>query len=291
MREQNRQQELIVLQELQADMERKRREGEEMQQQRTDKLQKQKEAILDVIRNHGGPCQKPDDLISLLKKFERKTDKLKATKAQIDYEKIILGAMSPALRTSRISLIDLCVNFLNYKFGHVAEEMKTALQVACTPTNGSKRKRVAILVETYDTDSDSATDSDYPEDTPVAEEDEASQQLQEGDFSFNFSQQGQTVAVFYDRDFYVGQVLQVHNPDFADVTFITSTDNNNIFKWPQSEDIDQVAAKYVFDSDFEVVPKNRTWQIDSVRWGVLLACWNTFRKLFVDNFINKKKNK
>ena len=140
MREQNRQQELIVLQEHQADMQRKRREGEEMQQRRTDKLRKQKEAILDVIRNDGGPCQKPDDLISLLKKFERKTDKLKATKAQIDYEKIILGAMSPALRTSKISLIDLCVNFLNYKFGHVAEEMKTALQVACTPTKGSKRK-------------------------------------------------------------------------------------------------------------------------------------------------------
>ena len=66
------------------------------------------------------------------------------------------------------------------------------------------------------------------------EEDEASQQLQEGDFSFNFSQQGQTVAVFYHRDFYVGLVLQVHNPDFADVTFMTSTGNDNIFKWPQS---------------------------------------------------------
>ena len=69
------------------------------------------------------------------------------------------------------------------------------------------------------------------------------------------------MAVFYDRDFYVGPVLQVHNPDFA-VTFMTSTGNDNIFKWPQSEDIDQVAAKYVFDFDFEVVPKNRTWQID-----------------------------
>ena len=98
------------------------------------------------------------------------------------------------------------------------------------------------------------------------EEDEASQQLQEGDFSFNFSLQGQTVAVFYDRDFYVGLVLQVHNPDFADVTFMTSFGNDNIFKWPQSEDIDQVAAKCVFDSDSEVVPKNWTWQTDSVRW-------------------------
>ena len=53
------------------------------------------------------------------------------------------------------------------------------------------------------------------------------------------------MAVFYDRDFYVGLVLQVHNPDFADVTFMTSTGKDNIFKWPQSEDIDQVAAKYV----------------------------------------------
>ena len=79
------------------------------------------------------------------------------------------------------------------------------------------------------------------------------------------------MAVFYDRDFYAGQALQVHNPDFADVTFMTNAGNDNIFKWTQSEDIDQVAAKYAFDFDFEVVLKNRTWQIDSVRWGVLFA--------------------
>ena len=195
-----------------------------------------------MIRNDGGPCQKPDDLLSLLKKFKRKTDKLKATKAQIDYEKIILGAVSPALRTSKISLIDLCVNFLNYKFGHVAEEMKTALQVACTPTKGSKRKRVTILVETSDTDSDSDT---------------ASQQLQEGDFSFNFSQQGQTVAVFYDRDFYVGQVLQVHNPGFADVTFMTSTGNDNIFKWPQSEDMTKLLQNMCLIPTLKLCPRTR----------------------------------
>ena len=84
------------------------------------------------------------------------------------------------------------------------------------------------------------------------------------------------MAVFYDRDFYVGQVLKVHNPDFADVTFMTRTGNDNIFKWPQSEDTDQVAAKYVFDSDSEVVPKNRTWQIDSVPLGMLEHLQETF---------------
>ena len=101
-------------------------------------------------------------------------------------KKIVLGAVSPALKTSKISLIDLCVNFLNYKFGCVTEEMETALQDACTPTKGRKRKRVAILVEKSDTESDNDTDSYFHGDTPVAEKDEVGQQLQKGDFSFNF---------------------------------------------------------------------------------------------------------
>lgn len=77
------------------------------------------------------------------------------------------------------------------------------------------------------------------------------------------------MAVFYDRDFYVGQVLQVHNPDLSDVTFMISA--GNLAKLLQN----------MFGFGFEVVPKNGTWQIDGVRWGVLLACWNAFKKLFV----------
>ena len=58
-----------------------------MRRRPRDKLWKEKEAILDVIRENGGLCQKPDALISLVKKPERKKDKLKAIKVQADYEK------------------------------------------------------------------------------------------------------------------------------------------------------------------------------------------------------------
>ena len=80
---QNKQQGLIVLQH----MERKRQKEKEIQQRRIDKLRKQKETIIDI--KGGGSCQKPDDHISLLKKIERKTDTLKAVKAQVDFFVII----------------------------------------------------------------------------------------------------------------------------------------------------------------------------------------------------------
>ena len=53
----------------------------------------------------------------------------------------------------------------------------------------------------------------------------------------------------------------VSSPDLTDVTFMTRRGNNNTFRWPESEDIDRVAAKYVLDSNFEITPKNRSWSV------------------------------
>ncbi|KAK7485376.1 hypothetical protein BaRGS_00023324 [Batillaria attramentaria] len=102
------------------------------------------------------------------------------------------------------------------------------------------------------------------------------------DFDFQFSRQAEHVSVFYDGQFYLGQVLHVHSPTLADVTFMASNGKQNIFKWPQADDIDQVAAKYVFDSGFSMFPQNRTWFVEQGRWGVILSRWSAFNKLFVD---------
>ena len=56
------------------------------------------------------------------------------------------------------------------------------------------------------------------------------------------------LAVFYVSELYIGQVLQVHSPEVADVSFMTSPGKDNLFKWPQAEDIEKVAAKFVIDS-------------------------------------------
>ena len=91
------------------------------------------------------------------------------------------------------------------------------------------------------------------------------------------------LAVFYDSEFYIGQVLNIINPNLADVTFMASSSNRNenVFKWPEGEDLDQVAAKYVFDSDFEILPRNRAWCVkDNNRWNKLLTRWAVFQNLF-----------
>ena len=179
--------------------------------------------------------------------------------------------------------------------------MKTALQVACTPTKGSKRMR-----------------------HPNNSKRETS--------ALTFHSKARLWLSSTTEISMLGRYYKSITQTFADVTFMTSTGNDNIFKWPQSDfevvpknrtwQIDGARWGWFWlwicaqeqdmanwrcevgviltlklcprtghgkltvwgggDFDFEVVPKNRTWQIDSVRWGVLFACWNTFRKHFVD---------
>lgn len=274
MRKADRQQELIVLQELRNAMERKKREGQEEQARREEKLRKQKEAILQCVTSQGGPCQSADDIIRLLQEQQTKAAKMKALKAQIDYEKVIIGSSSPKLKTTKVAISDQAKNLISFKFDQdTADAFATAVVAACVTRR--KRKR-PVVSSSSDSDTDVPPDEvnqPLPTEGPNFEEEE--------DFTFAFTHQGQTVAVFYNREFYIGQVLNVINPDLADVTFMTSKGLENIFKWPGGEDIDQVAAKFVFDYDFDITLRNRTWNVeDSNRWNRLLARWTAYQNLF-----------
>ncbi|KAL3881059.1 hypothetical protein ACJMK2_033255 [Sinanodonta woodiana] len=86
--------------------------------------------------------------------------------------------------------------------------------------------------------------------------------------TFQFRHQGVWVAVYYDDQYYIGQVLEVHQPDLALVQFLcqikTKTD---FFKWPASDDIAEVKSCFVFDWDFIVQPVSsdgRSWKVDNV---------------------------
>ena len=63
----------------------------------------------------------------------------------------------------------------------------------------------------------------------------AAPSLTQSHFNFQFAGQGQTVAIFFDEGFYIGQVLHSHRADLADVTFMEQRGNKNIFKWPASD--------------------------------------------------------
>lgn len=55
------------------------------------------------------------------------------------------------------------------------------------------------------------------------------------------------MAIYYDEDFYVGQVLEVQDEGcMASISFMSKVRNKNVFVWPEVEDIASVEAKFVF---------------------------------------------
>ena len=80
-----------MLQELHDAMEKKRREGEEIERKQKEKLKKKQEAILDAVEKLGGPCKSAEELVGLLEKSSSQKDKLWAIKALVDREKVVLN--------------------------------------------------------------------------------------------------------------------------------------------------------------------------------------------------------
>ena len=276
------QQQLIVWHEIAEEMERKKHQEEEDKARKEQKLRQQKNLIIQMVTLQGGPCQTAPDIISLLKKHRTKGLKMKAVKAQIDYHKIVLQATSAKLKTTKIGLMDLAKNLVCFLCG---EDTATGdLAAACITQR--KRRWSASADDSIDEQSDSEPVADAE---PRMEEEIGmeladtvtdDQEWSQDDFHFLFKHQGQTVAVFYDTQFYIGQVLSVESPTMANITFMSRKDNTILFKWPEVEDLDQVSSLHVIYADFEIFPQNRAWQLQSAAWAALQSRWAAFQKFF-----------
>jgi len=85
---------------------------------------------------------------------------------------------------------------------------------------------------------------------------------------FAFQHQGQWVAVFYDDQFYIGQVVHVMNKDMAMVNYLErTTGRSDYFKWPRVEDLAETSSCYVFRWDLDVNPVSsnlRMWHVAEI---------------------------
>jgi hypothetical protein len=95
-------------------------------------------------------------------------------------------------------------------------------------------------------------------------------------FQFQFANQGQSVAVFYDEGFHIGQTLQIHSPELADISFMEQREKQNKFKWPASDAIEQVSARFVFFADFDILEHHRLWVLQKADWDLLNRRWHQF---------------
>jgi len=85
---------------------------------------------------------------------------------------------------------------------------------------------------------------------------------------FIFTKQAQWVAVFYDQQFYIGQVLAVHSDTSATIQYLEKTKGrSDYFRWPTVDDVAKTDSRFVFRWDFDVKPVSsnfRMWKVDCI---------------------------
>ena len=99
--------------------------------------------------------------------------------------------------------------------------------------------------------------------------------------------QSEFVAVHYDNDYYIGEVVDVLSSEEGVINFMERcTIRSTAFAWPKVTDRCTVHRNFVFASgnDISLVPissSGRTWCVQDMT--VLLMKYTHFRALFVDN--------
>jgi len=79
--------------------------------------------------------------------------------------------------------------------------------------------------------------------------------------AFQFSRQGTWVAVAYDKGWYLGQVVVIQSCDKGSVQFLKHVRGCQ-YTWPSVEEVEEIEALHVFDSDIEVSTTNgRVWSV------------------------------
>ena len=141
----------------------------------------QKEVILERIRTHGGPCRSEADVDRLLQQYRKKTLKVLAVKAELQYHKLIMERKSQLLKTT-------------LKLDQLTSNLKL------------------FLKESHSVPDESAAD--------VPQEPEDVVQIAAEDFDFMFTGTGMTVGVMYDNDYYLGEDTAVKSDSVGTVSFM-----------------------------------------------------------------------
>ena len=98
--------------------------------------------------------------------------------------------------------------------------------------------------------------------TPNSDKDHNKEESSGDDRSF---QQGMRVLIFYDNQYYVGEVLHTlpEDSDRTSIAFMEQVLKQNIFRWDE-EDFDTVQRKFVMEWDVPEASRNgRTWSLSN----------------------------
>jgi hypothetical protein len=270
IRHSNKEKDAAVIQKHRQRLEESKVESEKKLQEAIDKKQR----IVAGVKKNGGPCLSTGDVDILVIRFENNSarDRLEAIKLELQYNKLVMGRKSPKLNVTG-KFQQLVINLKDFLSetastdGAVHPEMADDYETVSMDQDDG-----AVIPEMADDSESASTDQGVEETIPAVGNkrpaddsvDEQPSKIQKLD-CFKYRQQGTWVAVYYDDDFYVGQVLTISNEELAEVQFLQSCGvSRSAFRWPRRDDIDTVNANFVFASDFDVAvttSNGRMWTV------------------------------
>ena len=244
-----------------------KRNLERLQENSRKKLEKEanqvetRRKIVMAVKAHGGPCTQRKDVVKLLRTCKCESQRLAALKNEIRYLKQVLGIRESRLvfgkkdvHTLADDLIDVLT--VNNPTPVPASESESDSEPELPTSSTGNRKRKST----------SHKNGSVQKKCKMSD--------QRNEVIFSFRNQGMWVAVAYEEDFFIGEVIEKHSDDLATIQFL-NRGYTDVFKWPQVEDISKVESRFVFSSDFEVVSSNngRTW---------IVTEFNYIKELYTD---------
>ncbi|KAK2144766.1 hypothetical protein LSH36_733g01028 [Paralvinella palmiformis] len=198
-----------------------------------------------------GLVETKQDVLKLMNRLE-KAGKRPAIKEamKIRYQKIVLSKKHFRLKGILFDLIGTLQE-------HLPEHQPEADQGSDTG--------VQVVSTSLSLDPESDNQNPKEEDTSDEDVDQSRDHPETSDRLFQFNAQGQWVAVYFNEKVYIGQVIEVENPQLARVQYmLQSTTRKDYFKWPSGDDVADTEAYFVFEWDFEVMSVNRYWMMAAV---------------------------
>jgi hypothetical protein len=196
---------------------------------------RRKTKVAKEVADHGGPCLSMVQFNKLIQESKKKELK-KRLRAEILYRKVVLGSRNKMLKVS----------------GTITELIDRIKQVLVEEDGNCETQDVVISSNSQISDLN---------DEPVLDTVEPCEQPSKRarlDFNiFHFTEQGTWVAVYYDDDYYIGQVVQVLKETKAVINFMQKCGvRKNLLKWPTSPDVDEVDASYVIAWGIPITTQN-----------------------------------
>ena len=208
--------------------------------------------IIALMQRHRGPCQKAADVHHLLFTYKKRTDQIVALKAELQYHKIVLSSKSPLLRVGGKvqELVTRLKSFLADRATNTPPEaaVNKAAAAANAPLpvlNPAGRGQKRFLQCTASPAGQARKHQRLPSPSSPEAAKERHQSpsppqpssSNSSSFKYSFSMQSEFVAVHYDNDYYIGEVVDALSSEEGVVNFMEwRTIKSTSFAWPKVPD-------------------------------------------------------